>query len=153
MPFCPGCGSVYSLGDKACRYCGKDLSSVTGTASSGSTRYGSTGGYAYPPPGSSSSYTAPGSTTSTSKPANPGSATFSLVAGIISIVFAILPYISIVSTIFGILGVIFGAKNKTYPFGKAGLICSIIGLVLNFLFIFIMIILFVAGIPFLLNFA
>ena len=67
-----------------------------------------------------------------------GFAIASLVLGIVSIVFCFIPGLILVGLITGIIGVVFGvlAKKKN-PTGMAtaGLVCSIIGLILSSLVI------------------
>lgn len=63
----------------------------------------------------------------------------SLVLGIVSIVFSLIPGTSFVGTICGIVGIILGMQGKKMPgkegMGKAGFVCSIIGLCLSLAFL------------------
>ncbi len=62
----------------------------------------------------------------------------SLVLGIISIVLSFVPGINIYGGILGIIGIVLGALGKKTPekagIAKAGLVCSIVGTILCFLF-------------------
>ena len=108
--FCGNCGNQIPEGENVCPFCGGSDKAVSDTGENGSTAY-----YAQKRPGAPMDY-----------------ASVSVVLGIMGLVFCW----GCPGLIINILGIIFGAKAYGRSQRKAGLVMSIIGLILTLILTF-----------------